>query len=143
MSHLAEQSRSTSSGAGRVLIAVYAVLALSATGRSVVQLVTKGGQAPVAYSLSAVAALIYIVATVGLARSTPGSRRVAWVAITAELVGVVAVGLLSVLDVTLFPDASVWSDFGQGYGYVPLVLPVLGIAWLARTRPRAQRPPGT
>lgn len=117
-----------------MLVAVYAVLALSATGRSVVQLVTKGDEAPVAYTLSAVAALIYIVATVGLARSTPGSRRVAWVAITAELVGVLLVGMLSVVDVTLFPDASVWSDFGQGYGYVPLVLPVLGIAWLLRTR---------
>ncbi len=131
---MADTTRSLSSGPGRVLVAVYAVLALSATGRSVVQLVTKGDEAPVAYTLSAVAALIYIVATVGLARSTPGSRRVAWVAISAELVGVLLVGLLSVVDVTLFDDASVWSDFGQGYGYVPLVLPVLGIAWLLRTR---------
>ncbi|CAN5291013.1 MAG: hypothetical protein H0V13_04120 [Nocardioidaceae bacterium] len=131
---MAEPTRSLSSGPGRVLVAVYAVLALSATGRSVVQLVTKGDEAPVAYTLSAVAAVVYIVATVGLARSTPGSRRVAWVAISAELVGVLLVGLLSVVDVTLFDDASVWSDFGQGYGYVPLVLPVLGIAWLLRTR---------
>jgi hypothetical protein len=131
---VAEPTRSLSSGPGRVLVAVYAVLALSATGRSVVQLVTKGDEAPVAYTLSAVAAVVYIVATVGLARSTPGSRRVAWVAISAELVGVLLVGLLSVVDVTLFDDASVWSDFGQGYGYVPLVLPVLGIAWLLRTR---------
>lgn len=131
---MAEPTHSLSSGPGRLLVAVYAVLALSATGRSVVQLVTKGGEAPVAYTLSAIAALIYIVATVGLARSTPGSRRLAWVAISAELVGVLLVGLLSVVDVTLFDDASVWSDFGQGYGYVPLVLPVLGIAWLIHTR---------
>lgn len=131
---MAEPQRSLSSGPGRVLVAVYAVLALSATGRSAVQLATKGGEAPFAYSLSAAAALIYVVATVGLARSTPGSRRVAWVAITAELVGVLLVGLLSVVDVALFRDASVWSDFGQGYGYVPLVLPVLGISWLIRTR---------
>ncbi len=120
-----------------MLVAVYAVLALSATGRSVVQLVSKGDEAPVAYTLSAVAAVIYIIATVGLARSTPGSRRVAWVAISAELVGVLLVGLLSVVDVALFPDESVWSDFGQGYGYVPLVLPVLGLVWLVRTRTTA------
>ncbi len=60
-------------------------------------------------------------------------------AISAELVGVLLVGLLSVVDVTLFDDASVWSDFGQGYGYVPLVLPVLGIAWLLRTGRRSGR----
>jgi len=27
----------------------------------------------------------------------------------------------------------VWSGFGQGYGYVPLVLPFLGLLWLWRT----------
>ena len=51
-----------------------------------------------------------------------------------ELVGVLVVGTLSVLDAGDFPDETVWSGFGQGYGYVPLVLPFLGLAWLWRTR---------
>lgn len=125
---------STSSGWGRTLIAVYAVFALSATARSGVQLVTRAEEAPVAYSLSALAAIVYVAATLGLAEVGPASRRVAWVAVLVELVGVLTVGLLSVLDPALFPDATVWSGFGRGYGFLPLVLPFAGLAWLLRTR---------
>jgi hypothetical protein len=135
----------TSSGAGRALVAVYGVFALAATARATVQLATRYAEAPVAYLLSAVAALIYIVATVTLARGDRTSRRVAWVAITLELVGVLAVGTLSVLDPAAFPRATVWSLYGIGYGFVPLVLPVLGLIWLARTRPvspAGRRTPG-
>jgi len=125
---------STREGPGRLLVAVYAVFAVAATARSAVQIATDFDAAPVAYSLSACAALVYVLATVGLARSTPGSRRVAAAAITVELVGVLAVGTLTLLDEELFPDQTVWSGYGAGYGFVPLVLPVLGLAWLWRTR---------
>ncbi len=125
---------STREGPGRLLVAVYAVFALAATARSAVQIATDFDAAPVAYLLSAGAALVYVLATVGLARSTRGSRRVAAVAIGIELVGVLAVGTLTVLDEELFPDQTVWSGYGAGYGFVPLVLPVLGLAWLWRTR---------
>ena len=100
---------------------------------SQVQLATKLGEAPLAYLLSAFAAVVYVVATVSLARSTPGSRRVAWVAVLVELVGVLTVGTLTLVDAADFPEATVWSGFGSGYGYVPLVLPLLGIAWLRWT----------
>ena len=56
------------SGIGRVLVAVYGVLALAAVGRFFVQLALKFDQAPLAYSLSAFAALVYVVATVALIR---------------------------------------------------------------------------
>ncbi len=125
---------STKSGLGRALVAVYAVFALSATARSLVQLATKASEAPVAYVLSAVAGLVYIAATLGLAEVGPAPRRLAWAAVGFELVGVLAVGTLTVLDPELFPDATVWSAYGQGYGYLPLVLPFLGLAWLVRTR---------
>jgi len=118
-----------------VLVAVYAVFALSATARSAVQIATELADAPVAYLLSATAALVYVVATVCLARASAGSRRVALVAITVELVGVLSVGTLTVLDRQLFPDQTVWSGYGAGYGYVPLVLPALGLWWLRHTRP--------
>jgi hypothetical protein len=121
---------------GRVLIAVYAVFAISATGRSVYQLATKAGEAPLPYALSAFAAVVYIAATLGLAREGEGWRLVAWVACATELVGVVVVGTLSVLDAELFPDDTVWSSYGAGYGYLPLALPLAGLAWLWHTRPR-------
>lgn len=123
----------TSRGFGRVLVAVYAVLALAATGRSALQLITEFSKAPVAYLLSALAAVIYIVATITLARGDRLSVRIARITISIELAGVLIVGLWSYLQPSAFPDKTVWSHFGQGYGYLPLVLPVVGLWWLART----------
>ena len=129
------QKSSRAVGVGRVLIAVYAVLALAATGRSVFQILEQFDEAPLAYTLSALAAVVYIVATVSLIRRGRTSYAVAWATISFELAGVLIVGLVTVLDPELFPDDTVWSWFGRGYGFVPLVLPVLGILWLLRSRP--------
>jgi hypothetical protein len=131
----ADRPASTRSGPGRLLVAVYAVFAISALGRSSAQLLTKADDAPVPYALSALAALVYVAATLGLAEAVPRSREVAWVAVGVELVGVLAVGTVSVVRPEWFPDATVWSSFGQGYGYLPAVLPVVGILWLLRSRP--------
>jgi hypothetical protein len=125
-----------SAGLGRVLVLVYAVLAIAATGRSIFQLFDDFDKAPVAYSLSALAAVIYIVATAALVIP---SRAWYWVAIgtiTFELLGVLIVGTLSIFDPVLFPEKTVWSFFGRGYAFVPLVLPVLGLIWLRVTRAR-------
>jgi cytochrome bd-type quinol oxidase subunit 2 len=122
------------SGPGRVLVAVYGVFALAATSRAGVQIATKFAEAPLAYLLSAFAAVVYIVLTVALARN---NRRVALVACSIELAGVLIVGTLSLADSQAFPDATVWSGYGSGYGFVPLVLPVLGLIWLLRRRPAA------
>ncbi|HQK33015.1 MAG TPA: hypothetical protein PLZ92_15195 [Phycicoccus sp.] len=119
-------------GPGVVLVAVYGVLALAATGRSIMQIALYFSRAPLAYVLSALAAVIYIVATVALARGSRTSARVAWAAIAVELVGVLVIGALSYAVPSAFPDKTVWSHFGSGYGYVPLVLPVLGLWWLRR-----------
>ncbi|GAA2072606.1 hypothetical protein IDH50_14075 [Aeromicrobium tamlense] len=128
---MAEHHTDTQHGFGRALVAVYAVFTVAATARSVYQLVTKADEAPVAYALSALAGVVYGIATWALAT---GNRRVAGAAIGFELVGVLGVGLLSILDGALFPDETVWSGFGAGYGYVPLVLPFVGLWWLRRTR---------
>lgn len=127
-------ARSTAHGFGRVLIAVYGLFALAATARSAVQIATKFHEAPLAYLLSAFAAVVYIVATVSLARGDPASRRVATVAISIELAGVITVGAASELVSDAFPDATVWTGFGSGYGFVPLVLPFVGLWWLRHTR---------
>ena len=126
-------------GLETVLIIVYAIFALSATARSLVQVLTKFDHAPVAYSLSLLAAATYIAVTVALVRGGRRSR-VARVLVVIELIGVLAVGTLTVLDPVLFPEATVWSVYGQGYGYVPLALPVLALVYMllgARKRPEA------
>ncbi|GIE79695.1 membrane protein [Actinoplanes philippinensis] len=123
------------SGVGRVLLLVYGVFALSASARALVQISTHFAEAPLAYLLSAFAGLVYIAATVGLARGGPTGRRIALASCTIELLGVLAIGTLSVLDTGDFPDATVWSNFGSGYGYVPLVLPFIGLWWIHRHKP--------
>ncbi len=127
------------SGPGRVLVAVYGTFALAAGARAAVQIATRFGEAPVAYLLSALAAGVYVVATVGLARGRRG-RRTALAAITVELIGVLVVGTLSLADPAAFPDETVWSAYGRGYYFVPLVLPVLGLL-LLRGRPAGQKSP--
>ncbi|RZT59483.1 hypothetical protein EV139_3155 [Leucobacter luti] len=124
-----------------MLIAVYIVLALAATFRSVYQIISKFDEAPVAYTLSAVSGVVYIIATValimGIRSGARGSGRtwrgIAWAALAFELCGVLVVGTLSITTPELFGHPSVWSFYGSGYLFIPLVLPILGLIWLRRT----------
>jgi hypothetical protein len=122
---VSEQRPSTRHGLGRLLVFVYGLFALAATARALVQLATQASKAPVAYSLSLFSGIVYILATWALSTD---HRRIALVTIAVELIGVLAIGTLS------HPDdidrASVWSDYGNGYGFVPLVLPLVGLWWL-------------
>jgi len=138
---MANNGSSRAVGVGRVLIAVYGILALAALGRSVFQIIDRFATAPIAFTLSAVAAIVYVLATFSLAL---GKRRLAWATIGFELVGVLTVGTLSLvapaalsLDSTnpFGREATVWSSFGAGYLLIPLLLPVLGLLWLRHTRP--------
>ncbi|KJC65489.1 hypothetical protein [Agreia bicolorata] len=133
--------RSTrSKGIGRVLIVVYGILALGATGRSFVQIanaVRDSQQVPLAFWLSALASVVYIVATIALIAPGRVWYRVAWITITFELVGVLVVGTLSLTHPELFARPSVWSWYGNGYLFIPLVLPVLGMLWLRWRRPES------
>ncbi|MEV4186813.1 hypothetical protein ACWDOR_12690 [Streptosporangium canum] len=119
------------SGPGRALVAVYGVFALAAGARAAVQIATRFDEAPLAYSLSAFAAAVYVVLTVALAR---GDRRLALAACGIELAGVLIVGTLSMADPEAFPRATVWSGYGSGYVFIPLLLPILGLYWLLRRR---------
>lgn len=129
-----EPVRHTASGPGRLLVGVYALFALAATGRAVLQISEYFSRAPLSYVLTALASVIYIVATVALSRGGPAAIRVATWSCSIELVGVLLVGTASYAVPSAFPDSTVWSQFGQGYGYVPLVLPILGLWWLSRHR---------
>jgi len=132
-------------GVGRVLVVVYAILALAATGRSFVQIVLRFDSAPLAFTLSAISAAVYIVATLALIFSAARAwYLVAWAAISFELVGVLVVGVFSLIRHDLFPEETVWSWFGSGYVFIPLVLPFVGIWWLVTHRPgREILPPET
>lgn len=123
-------------GVGIVLVFVYGVMALAATGRSFVQIVRAFDEAPLAYALSAASAVVYILATLALMFSGSATwYRIAWVSVLFELAGVLVVGTLSILVPALFQHPTVWSLYGSGYVWIPLVLPFFGIWWLTAHRP--------
>jgi hypothetical protein len=124
-------------GPPHVLGGLYVLFAIAAGARSAYQLSTRFAEAPAAYALSAVAALFYVVAAIAL-RS--GRRMLlAWVA-AVELAGVLLVGAISVAEPAAFPDETVWSRFGHGYAYLPLMLPIAALAWLRMSRRRTASP---
>lgn len=123
----------SSSTTHRIIVSLYVVLSLAALGRSSFQVLTKFEEAPLAYSLSALAAVVYVLATITVAMGNrPGARRIARVALSFELAGVLVVGSISLIVPELFPDQTVWSQFGLGYLFIPLVLPILGLWWLSK-----------
>ena len=132
------QSRASSPkgtlGVGRLLIVFYAVFAVSSTARASFQILTKFEQAPLAYSLSLLSALVYILATISLAKAGKRWKQVALASVVFELAGVLSVGALSFVAPELFAHPSVWSGFGSGYGYIPLVLPILGLLWIRKSQ---------
>ena len=152
MADLSETGRDTTdpaeddsppTGPRRLLISLYAIFALAATARGIVQIATKFDEAPVAYALSLFSGVVYICATIGLLTNRRWSRPLAWAAVGTEMVGVVTIGIASIIDADVFPHDTVWSRFGAGYGYVPVILPVLGLMWLWQTRGTSEKHPTT
>ena len=79
---------------------------------------------------------MYLVACSQIGRSTPRAYRITLGVCLFELAGVLIVGTLSLVEDDWFPRATVWSDFGIGYGFLPLVLPIAGLLWLSRPATR-------
>ncbi|MCM2415187.1 hypothetical protein [Streptomyces sp. RKAG290] len=121
-------------GPGRVLVWFYGVFTVAAASRSIVQMILDFDRAPLAYVLSAVAALVYGFITYSLVRGGEKARRTALVCCAAELAGVLIVGTWTLVDPSAFADATVWSDFGRDYLFIPVILPVTGMIWLRRAR---------
>lgn len=86
-------------GVGTLVIAIYGVFALSASVRALYQILRKFDEAPLAYLLSLVAAIVYVVATIALAK---GQFGLAHKTLMFELVGVLVVGSLSIFIPALF-----------------------------------------
>jgi hypothetical protein len=124
---------------------VYAILAIGATSRAVFQMATVYSTAPVAITLSALSGVVYILATIALFRPGRTWYRVAWITISFELLGVIVIGTLSILVPSIFVqgsgvDGTVWSYYGYGYLFIPLVLPILGMLWLRSRRTQLASP---
>lgn len=122
-------------GVGRIIVMIYAILALAAAWRSGFQIIDRFDAAPVAFILSAASAIVYLVATFALAIPGRKAWQVAHVAVWFELIGVIVVGAWSLLAPSMFPESTVWSSFGIGYGLIPLILPIIGLYWLYKHRP--------
>ena len=122
------------SGPGILLVWLYGVMVVGAVSRSAVQISTDFHKAPLAYTLSALAGLVYGFITYSLVRGGEKARKAALVCCVAELVGVLAVGTWTLVEPSAFPDATVWSDFGMGYLFIPVILPVTAIFWLNKAR---------
>ncbi|MFI6349636.1 hypothetical protein [Streptomyces sp. NPDC050560] len=121
-------------GPGIVLVWVYGVMVVGAVSRSVVQIASDFDKAPLAYALSAVAGVVYGFITYSLVRGGETARRAALVCCVAELAGVLTVGTWTLVEPSAFPDATVWSDYGMGYVFIPVILPVTAVFWLRRAR---------
>ncbi|MFF4397700.1 hypothetical protein [Streptomyces sp. NPDC001480] len=120
------------SGPGMLLVWFYGVMVVGAVSRSAYQIATDFGRAPLAYSLSAVAGVVYGFITYTLVRGGETARRAALVCCAAELAGVLVVGTWTLVEPSAFPDATVWSDYGMGYVFIPVLLPLSAIYWLRK-----------
>lgn len=124
-------------GPGLLLVWLYGVMVVGALSRSVYQIATEFDRAPLAYSLSLLAALVYAFITYTLVRGGETARRAAFACCAAELAGVLVVGAWTLVEPSAFPDATVWSKFGLGYLFIPVLLPVTAMYWLRAARERA------
>lgn len=122
--------------AGTILGVSYPVLALSTGVRAVYQLFFKEGVTDyVGPTLTAVAALVYIVATIGFGYRRNWSWYLSVVALLFEVALVVIVGGLSLSRPESFANTS-WRYFGIDYAFFPLIQPFLGLVWLSRPEVR-------
>ncbi|MER7053736.1 MULTISPECIES: hypothetical protein [unclassified Streptomyces] len=121
-------------GPGILLVWLYGVMVVGAVSRSAYQIATEFDRAPLPYTLSAVAGVVYGFITYTLVRGGETARRAALVCCAAELVGVLTVGTWTLLEPSAFPDTTVWSDFGMGYLFIPVLLPLSALYWLRRAR---------
>nr|WP_206313958.1 hypothetical protein [Streptomyces coryli] len=133
-----------SSGPGRLLVTLYGVFAVGATSRAIYQLSTQYDEAPLAYVLSAVAAAIYVVILIAFVRGGERARKLALALCAVELAGVLGIGTWTLVEPSAFPDQTVWSDYGIGYLFLPVIVPVIGLWWLSRQRkPEPGREPAS
>jgi hypothetical protein len=145
-----QQTRSgaqkVSRGASDVLSFFYGLWSFSALGRSSYEYLFKPNVPTyVPAHLSTFVGVLYIFIIAGLRKRSPRWWWVTLSLLIVELAGVLLVGTIDVIWHP-FPYATVWSKYGIGYFFMPLVLPFAGLAYLLRKETRTayglgDRPP--
>jgi hypothetical protein len=116
--------------AGVILAISYPVLAISTGFRALYQLFFKEGVTNyLAPALTAVAALLYLIATIGFAVHEKWAWRISVIALSLEMLLVLVVGTLSIIYSDVI-GRTVWRYYGIDYGFFPLIQPILGLLWL-------------
>lgn len=115
---------------GYILAVSYPVLALSTGTRAVYQLFFKEGVTDYLPAImSGVAALCYLIATIGFAYRRRWSWWLSLSVLGFETAMTLIVGVWSYVDPDLF-GRTVWRHFGEDYGYFPFFQPLIGLVWL-------------
>jgi hypothetical protein len=126
-----------SRGATDALAFFYGLWAFSALGRSSYEYLFKPNiPTYLPAHLSTFVGVLYIFIIVGLRRRGPRWWWATLALLTVELAGVLVVGTIDVIW-RPFPYATVWSNYGIGYFFMPLVLPFIGLAYLLRKQTSA------
>jgi hypothetical protein len=115
---------------GYILAVSYPVLALSTGVRALFQLFIRDdivNYFPVI--MSGVAALCYLLATIGFAYRRRWTWWLSVASLGFETLMTLMIGFWSFIDPP-FIGSTVWRHFGEDYGYFPLFQPILGLAWL-------------
>jgi hypothetical protein len=119
--------------AGTILAVSYPVLALSTGFRAVYQLVLLSSGARtgpfVPSLLSALAALSYLIATIGFTIRKKWAWRLSVGVLGFETTMTLLIGTLGFIYPNLI-GRTVWRAYGADYGFFPLIQPILGLAWL-------------
>ncbi len=115
---------------GYILTVSYPLLAVSTGVRALFQLFLKEGVVNyLAPTLSFVAAICYLTATIGFAYRRRWAWRLSVGVLLFETFLTLIVGSLS-LVIPEVVGRTVWRHFGADYGYFPLFQPAIGLVWL-------------
>jgi hypothetical protein len=125
-----------SRSASDILGFFYGLWAFSALGRSSWEYLFKQNVTTYAPAhLSTFVGVLYIFIIVGLRHRSPRWWWATLVLLAVELVGVLIVGTIDIIWHP-FPYATVWSSYGRGYFFMPLLLPFAGLWWMLRKETR-------
>ena len=122
---------------GYILAVSYPVLALSTGVRAIYQLLNPATSYYFPPIMSGVAALCYLVATIGFAHRRKWSWWLSVAVLGLETMLTVLIGVWSFADPDLI-GRTAWCHFGADYGYFPFFQPVLGLVWLMWPETRRQ-----
>ncbi len=122
-------------GASDALALFYGLWAVSALGRALYQYIVRRPPDLTPTHISAFVGALYLLIIIGLRRRSPRAWWATLALLGIELAGVLLVGTVDVVW-RPFPYASVWSGYGAGYFYMPLILPIAGLWWLLQRETR-------